>query len=40
MSGAEETNVAAAAGHDSTETTRRHYYHGKKTIDLPAMPEV
>lgn len=38
--GADAEDLAAAVGHDSTETTRRHYYHGKKTIDLPAMPEV
>ena len=38
--GAEDTDVAAAVGHSSTETTKRHYYHGKKTVELQELPEI
>lgn len=38
--GEEETSVAAAVGHSSTTTTKSHYYHGKKTIELSALPEL
>ncbi|MBQ9502882.1 MAG: site-specific integrase [Lentisphaeria bacterium] len=35
--GADETDVAAAIGHTTTATTTGHYYHGKKTVELPKL---
>lgn len=39
-SGNDDKAVASAVGHNSTDTTNRHYYQGRKNIELSAMPEV
>lgn len=38
--GNDDLDVAAAVGHSSTATTKEHYYHGKKTVELSALPEL
>ena len=38
--GAADDDVAAAVGHTSTATTKEHYYHGKKTVELPELPKI
>ena len=38
--GNDDTAVAAAIGHASTETTNKHYYHGRRNVELSELPEV
>lgn len=38
--GADENNVAAAVGHVSAKTTKKYYCHGKKTVELLALPKI
>lgn len=38
--GVDSEDLAAAVGHVSTGTTREHYYHGRRAVDLPPLPTV
>lgn len=38
--GNDDVTVAAAIGHISTDTTNRHYYHGRRNVELTELPEV